>query len=164
MLWEVDIYAAEGQPDIGASEVAAAAAELHLAAQLAVTSVRGYLIEGDFDRDQVTRIADELLADRVVERTVAAPVGDPTLNQLPAGRTHWIHVMPKPGVMDPVAQSAMTAIADLGLQAKAVRTLKKFAIGRSPHPSPLPEGEGTLPRKSSRCCARKCWPTTPSSR
>ena len=152
MLWEVDIFAAEGQPDFGASEVAAAAAELHLAPQLAVTSIRGYLIEGDFDRAQVTRIADELLADRVVERTVAAPVGDPALNALPAGRTHWIHVMPKPGVMDPVAQSAMTAIADLGFQAKAVRTLKKFAIGSfgdenrresSPHPSPLPKGEGT---------------------
>ena len=40
--------------------------------------------------------------------------------------------MPKPGVMDPVAQSAMTAIADLGLQAKAVRTLKKFAVGHLP--------------------------------
>ena len=149
MLWEVDIYAAEGQPDIGASEVAAAAAELHLvncgagvspavaagtaAPQgLAVTSVRGYLIEGDFDRDQVTRIADELLADRVVERTVAAAVGDAAFNQLPPGRTHWIHVLPKPGVMDPVAQSAMTAIADLGFQAKAVRTLNKFAIGSLP--------------------------------
>jgi phosphoribosylformylglycinamidine synthase subunit PurSL len=130
MLWEVDIYAAEGQPDIGAAEVTAAAAELHLGADLAVTSVRGYLIQGDFDRAQVTRIADELLADRVVERTVVAPVGDAALNSLPGGRTHWIHVMPKPGVMDPVAQSAMTAIADLGLQAQAVRTLKKFAIGR----------------------------------
>jgi phosphoribosylformylglycinamidine synthase subunit PurSL len=132
MLWEVDIYAAEGQPDIGAAEVAAATAELHLAGDLAVTSVRGYLVQGDFDRDQVTRIADELLADRVVERTVVAPVGDAALNRLPEGRTHWIHVLPKPGVMDPVAQSAMTAIADLGLQAQAVRTLKKFAVGRLP--------------------------------
>ena len=88
MLWEVDIYPAEGQPDIGASELAAAAAELHLATRLAATSVRGYLIEGDFDRAQVTRIADELLADRVVERTVAAPVGDPRSTSCPrAGRT-----------------------------------------------------------------------------
>jgi phosphoribosylformylglycinamidine synthase len=34
--------------------------------------------------------------------------------------------MPKPGVMDPVAQSAVTAIADLGLKADAVRTLRKY--------------------------------------
>ena len=97
---------------------------------LAVTSARGYLIQGDLDRGQVERIADELLADRVVERTVVAPVGDPALTELPAGRTHWIHVLPKPGVMDPVAQSAMEAIADLGIRAEAVRTLKKYAVGR----------------------------------
>ena len=160
------------------ADVAAAAAELHLAASLAVTSVRGYLIQGDFDRAQVTRIADELLADRVVERTVAAPVGDPALNQLPSGRTHWIHVLPKPGVMDPVAQSAMTAIADLGFRPRPCarsrsspsalhdRTRPNQADVRSPHPNPLPKGEGTCRhcRRSSRCCARRCWPTTPSSR
>ena len=75
MLWEVDIYAADGQPDLGARDVTAAAAELHLADNLAVTSARGYLIQGELDRSQVARIADELLADRVVERTVVAPVG-----------------------------------------------------------------------------------------
>ena len=96
-----------------------------------VTSARGYLIQGDLDRGQVERIADELLADRVVERTVVAPVGDPALDpNCPAGRAHWIHVLPKPGVMDPVAQSAMEAIADFGIRAEAVRTLKKYAVGR----------------------------------
>ncbi len=130
MLWEVDIYAAEGQPDLGAREVTAAVAELHLASEVAVTSARGYLIEGALDRDQVMRIANELLADVVVERTVVAPVDDAALSQLPAGRTHWIHVLPKPGVMDPVAQSAMDAIADFGFRADAVRTVKKYAVGR----------------------------------
>jgi phosphoribosylformylglycinamidine synthase len=140
MLWEVDIYAAEGQPDIGASEVAAAAAELHIAAELVVTSARGYLIQGELNGHQIARIADELLTDRVVEWHNTAPVGQEALSrfdhealsQLPKGRVQWIHVMPKPGVMDPVAQSAMTAIADLGFEAKVVRTLKKFAIGSLP--------------------------------
>ena len=128
MLWEVDIYSAEGQPDLGAGDVAAAAAELHLANDLRVTSARGYLIEGELDRAQVERIARELLADRVVERTVVAPVGDPMLTELPDAT--WIHVLPKPGVMDPVAQSAMGAIADFGMRVDAVRTLKKYAVGR----------------------------------
>jgi len=140
MLWEVDIYAAEGQPDIVAKEVAAAAAELHLAADLAVTSARGYLIQGELDSHQIARIADELLTDRVVEWHNTAPVGNEALcrfdhealGQLPKGRAQWIHVLPKPGVMDPVAQSAMQAIADLGLRAEAVRTLKKYAIGGLP--------------------------------
>jgi phosphoribosylformylglycinamidine synthase len=129
MLWEVDIFAAAGQPDLGARDVAAAAAELQLADNLPVTSARGYLIQGELDRDQVERIARELLADSVVERTVAAPLGDACLTALPEDRAHWIHVLPKPGVTDPVAQSAMAAIADCGLRAEAVRTLKKYAVG-----------------------------------
>ena len=151
MLWEVDIYTAEGQPDLGAREAAAAAAELHLAVDLPITSARGFLIQGELDREQVERIAGELLVDRVVERAVVAPAGDAALARLPSGRAHWIHVLPKPGVMDPVAQSAMQAIADLGIRAEAVRTLKKYAVG-------------PLPTTGSRCCARRSWPTTPSSR
>ena len=57
MLWEVDIFAAAGQPDLGARDVAAAAAELQLADKLSITSARGYLIQGDLDRAQVERIA-----------------------------------------------------------------------------------------------------------
>ncbi len=41
-------------------------------------------------------------------------------------------MLPKPGVMDPVAQSAMEAIADFRLRAEAVRTLKKYAVGPLP--------------------------------
>jgi phosphoribosylformylglycinamidine synthase len=157
MLWEVDIYPAEGQPNRLAAQVAGDAADLGLAAELAVTAAYGYLIQGELSGDQVRRIADGLLADRVVERTVAAPVGDAVLAQLPAGlapeRTPhaprdgarhaerdeyggggpWlVHVLPKPGVMDPVAQSVVAAIADFGLSAEAVRTLKKYWIGGLP--------------------------------
>jgi phosphoribosylformylglycinamidine synthase subunit PurSL len=129
MLWEVDIYSQPGQPDLAARRVAAEAADLGLAGQLAVTAGWGYLVQGDFERDAVLRIAHELLADRVVERTVVAPVGDEVLSQAPEGRACVIHVLPKPGVMDPVAQSVTAAIADFGYRAEAVRTLKKYWIG-----------------------------------
>ncbi|HND54544.1 MAG TPA: AIR synthase-related protein, partial [Pirellulaceae bacterium] len=39
-----------------------------------------------------------------------------------------IHVLPKPGVMDPVAQSAQQAIADFGFCADAVRTFTKYWV------------------------------------
>ena len=125
MLWEVDIYPKEGQPNLAARRVAADAADLGLTSDLAVVAAQGYLIQGDMDRAQVLRIAHELLADRVVERTIVAPVGDETLGRPPDGCPRLIHVLPKPGVMDPVAQSAMAAIGDLGIRAEAVRTLKK---------------------------------------
>ncbi len=129
MLWEVDIYAAHGQPDLISRRTAADAADLGLAENLAVSAARGYLIQGDLEAGQVGRIAAELLADAVVERTVVAPVGDAALTVPPDGATNLVYVLPKPGVMDPVAMSAKQAIADFGIAADEVRTFKKYWIG-----------------------------------
>ncbi len=132
MLWEVDIYSADGQPDLIARQVADSAVEMALAEDVAVRSARGYLIQGPLDERQVTKIAAELLSDQVVERTVVAPVGDAALSEPPDGHERLVHVLLKPGVTDTVAQSAMAAIADFGIEADAVRTLKKYWIGRLP--------------------------------
>ena len=146
MLWEVDIYPAPGQPDMAGRQVAAQAADLGLAAELAVVAARGYLVEGAIDAEQIALIARELLVDGVVERSVIRPVGHPELLQPQtngsrigsalAGEAHpgasqspnsrLIHVLPKPGVMDPVAQSALGAIADLQLPVTGVRTFRKY--------------------------------------
>ena len=132
MLWEVDIYPAPGQPDIDALRVAADAADLGLAPRLKVAAARGYLIQGRFDRPQVERLARELLADEVVERFIVAPAGDAALERSPGGQPRVVHVLPKPGVMDPVAQSAVDAIADFNLKADAVRSLRKYWLGELP--------------------------------
>jgi len=130
MLWEVDIYPAAGQVDRAAARLAVEAAELELAESLDATVAHGYLLEGTLTRENVERIARELLSDPLVERTVIAQVGDAALVTGPPNPTasagQVVHVLPKPGVMDPVAQSARTAIADLGFEATAVRTLRKF--------------------------------------
>ena len=134
MLWEIDIYPAQGQPDLIGDQVAADVADLGLGENVAVSAARGYLVQAPLDRPEVMRIADELLADRIVERTVVAPVGDAALCEAPKGQEGnrsercMVYVLPKPGVMDPVAQSALAAIADLGVEAEAVRTLKKYWI------------------------------------
>ena len=39
---------------------------------------------------------------------------------------HCVTVLLKPGVMDPVAQSALAAAADLGIRPEAVATLRKY--------------------------------------
>jgi phosphoribosylformylglycinamidine synthase len=132
MLWEVDIYPKPGQPDLIAARVAGDATDLGLAENLAVRTARGYLIQGNLAREQILQIADGLLADRVVERTVVAPVGDPALDRAPDGHRRVVHVLPKPGVMDPVALSALAAITDWGFPAEAVRTLKKYWIEELP--------------------------------
>ena len=164
MLWEVDIHPAEGQPDLVGRRIAADAADLGLS-EVRIAAAVGYLIQGPTDPGNIRRIAQELLADSVVERWVAAPVGDAQLREPPSGiasvgfaeeatipphpaspsaqpaspargeankseaesrQPRLVHVLPKPGVMDPVAQSALAAIRELGVQVEAVRTLKKY--------------------------------------
>ena len=128
MLWEVDIYPAAGLQDRAAARLATEAAELELSDQLDATVAHGYLIEGNLDRPAIERIARELLSDAIVERTIIARVGDKALVETaPDGvGGQVVHVLPKPGVMDPVAQSTKAAIADLGVDVAAVRMLRKF--------------------------------------
>ncbi len=103
-----------------------------LVAEVAIIAARGYLIEGELAREQIEQIATELLADSVVERTVIGRIGDEPLNTPPDGAMRLVHVLPKPGVMDPAAQSAQAAIADLGITVEAVRTLKKYWLSGLP--------------------------------
>jgi len=129
MLWEVDIYPSAGQPDRAAASIIQQAADIGLATGLHLQAGHGYLIQGNFTQADVERLAAELLADRVVETTVVAQVGDARLTQTPPGRVATlVHVLPKPGVMDPVAQSAIGAIADMGVTAETVRTFRKYWI------------------------------------
>ncbi len=125
-LWEVDIYPRQGQPDLAAKFISADAADMGLCEHLELATARGFLVQGDLDESQMLKLSDELFADRVVERTVTAAAGDPQLAAPPNGKPHLVYVLPKPGVMDPVAQSAQKAIADLGLNADSVRTFKKY--------------------------------------
>ena len=138
MLWEIDIYPAPGEPDRSGAAVATAAADLGLADELDVAAAHAFLIQGNLNEHQAQRIARELLADSVVEWPLLAPSGDRRLvDPAVAGissaarseRWQVVHVLPRPGVMDPVAQSALAAIADLDLKADAVRTLRKYWFG-----------------------------------
>ncbi len=141
MLWEVDIYPAAGQLNRAASDVRSAAATLGIHDDLPVLAAHGYLVQGDLDQQQLDRMVRELLVDNVVERAVVAPIGDPRLvdpalahSSARDDASDWqaVHVLPKPGVMDPVAQSALAAMADLDLQADAVRTLRKYWFAALP--------------------------------
>ena len=132
-LWEVDIYPADGQPDILGQAIAADAADMGLGRELTIHAAHGYLVQGDISRQQIQRIVGQLLADNVVEATVIAQVGDDALSRVPeschvSGQSKVVHVLPKPGVMDPVAQSATAAVEEMSLHADAIRTLRKYWV------------------------------------
>jgi phosphoribosylformylglycinamidine synthase len=147
-LWEVDVHPAPGQPDLLARSVASAAADLGLP-EFSVAAARGFLIQGKIDEQEITRLSRELLADLVVERPMVGRPGDAVLYSSPhaprevpgapgkaptkghISRSEMatiIHVLPKPGVTDPVAASTLAAIADFGIAADAVVTLRKFWV------------------------------------
>jgi phosphoribosylformylglycinamidine synthase len=127
-LWEVDIYPAQGLPNVRGDAVAADAVDLGLGDALEVTAAHGFLIEGRLDGQQVERLCRELFADEIVERTIIGQVGESRLAESPVGDATLVHVLPKPGVMDPVAQSAERAIADFDIAVSAVRTFRKYWI------------------------------------
>ncbi len=128
MLWEIDIYPAEGQPDRLGASMAADAADLGLPENITIRAAQGYLLEGDLTPPDV-ELAAQLFSDPVVERAVAAPVGDSRLAAPPADDLQPMCVLRKPGVMDPVSLSAENALKDLGLEVASVRTFRKYWVG-----------------------------------
>lgn len=128
-LWQIDIYPKDEQPDLVGDSVASDAAYLGIAADLQVSAASGYLVQGQLDAVAANKIARLLLADTVVQRTVVAQVGDPVLAEPPNGKQNLVHVLPKPGVTDPVAESALQAIRDFEFDVEAVCTLQKYWLG-----------------------------------
>lgn len=132
MLWEVDILPADNRPDLAAERLADEAT--HAGFQgLRVATARGYLVEGEsLDADAARAIATRLLADPVVESPRTGRVDSDELTRPPSrvadAGAELLVVLPKVGVMDPTAQSAERAIADLGYAGVRTRTLRKYWV------------------------------------
>ncbi|TWT30910.1 phosphoribosylformylglycinamidine synthase subunit PurL [Blastopirellula retiformator] len=132
-LWEIDIYPSADERDAAADSLIAAAADLGLASDLHVATARGFLIQAEFNREYVELLSDQLLCDTVVETAKIDEAGADSLSQAPkAELSQQVYVLPKPGVMDPVAQSTTTAIADFGQSVAAVRTFRKYWLPELP--------------------------------
>ncbi len=95
---------------------------------MTAASARGYLVEGrSLDRAAIDKLAEGLLVDPIVERAEVAQI-DSSANAKDV--THadpfLVTVLLKSGVMDPVAQSALSAAADLGVRPAAFATTRKY--------------------------------------
>ncbi len=133
MLWEVDLHPRAGCSNCETAGVLADARELGISAPLKVHSARAFLIESPaLDNAQAETLANDLLADVLVEQPTIAPIGDARLSASPfeshSSADTLVHVLLKPGVMDPVAQSAETAARDFGMPIDAIRTMRKYWI------------------------------------
>ncbi len=124
MLWEITITPKKSFTDTHAEEAAADIAALGLATPSSVSTARGFLVEGNLTAKNIDQIAAGLLVDAVVED---AQIVNLTESTVPTDNRKVLYVLPKPGVMDPVAQSALKAINDdYRIPTKNVRTFKKY--------------------------------------
>jgi phosphoribosylformylglycinamidine synthase subunit PurSL len=131
-LWQVDIHPANGQPDSLGQSASASAGELGIATDLKIEGAYGFLIQGNLDETQITSIANELLSDPIAQTCLTKPAGHASLNvartDAAASPATLIYSMPKPGVMDPVAQSTLQLLHNLKYDVEEVRTFRKYWV------------------------------------
>jgi phosphoribosylformylglycinamidine synthase II len=125
MLWHLQIDPAPGRTDLAGRRVVADAAELGLAGLWTVSASRGFLIEGSEGREAMEGVAAAVLVDPVVERSTLRPASESGRD---GGDPAIVHVLPKPGVTDPEAESALVILRDLGLSVENVRTIRTYRV------------------------------------
>src|SRR5947208_676967 len=124
MIYRIDVRtrAREGETDRAGEAVRREIAQMG-AGVGTIQTWRIFLLDTPASRREVQRIAQELLADPVVEEARAVDA-----EQVRESGKSRIEIHLKPGVMDPVAASTEMAIRDMGLAIGEVRTGRAFVI------------------------------------
>ena len=122
--WRFEVFNRPALPDVQGDAVLHDVRELGLASLEAVQSARVFLIDAEFDATFAERVARELLADPVCEQYYIGRSGPPA----GLARATLVEVHLKSGVTDPVAESVMAAIGDMGVTPHGVRTARKFVL------------------------------------
>lgn len=121
MLWEVEIRPRHPEDDVQAQRVTAELREAGLPLSEPVTPARVYLFATESPAD-ANRLVNQLLTDDPIETA--------SLREVAAARREVppqvVTVLPKPGVMDPVAESVRQVARDLGLSLTSVRTGQRW--------------------------------------
>jgi len=122
--WRFEVFNRPGVADVHGNGVLDDIRELGITSIEAVQSAKVFLIDADFEGDFAERVAKGLLSDPVSEEYYigrsAAPAG--------LARATLIEVHLKSGVTDPVAQSVVTALSDMGVAPENVRTARKYVL------------------------------------
>jgi len=122
--WRFEVFNRPGFSDVHGSSVLEDIKELGISSVEAVQSAKVFLIEADFDEAFAKRLAKELLADPVCQEYYIGRSGPPA----GLAKATLIEVHLKSGVTDPVAESVMAALADMGVKANNVRTARKYVL------------------------------------
>jgi phosphoribosylformylglycinamidine synthase len=129
MLWEVEIKSREIPPELRrVRQEYDLLTHTNLSRDLIRQASRGYLLEGDLNHDQAARLLQELLCDPLVEEGQIVELN--AAGRLDGVPEATVTVLPKPGVMDPVAQTVADAAQNEGLRLTSVRTFRRYYLRR----------------------------------
>jgi phosphoribosylformylglycinamidine synthase len=123
MLWHLQIEPAPGRPDLEGERIAAEASDRGLPGPWRIATSRGFLVEGPVTGDELSRAAQSLLVDPVVETFTIRPS-----DRSQEGPGTVVHVLPRPGLTDPEGQSAQEILQDLGFGVTGVRTIRTYRV------------------------------------
>ncbi len=123
MLWHLFIEDAPGRGDKAGLRLAHEAALAGLGDSWSIASGRGFLVEGPASVEKLDQAARRGLVDPVVETLALRPAASPW-----PGDGAVVHVLPKPGVTDPEAESAQALLAELGCPVKQARSIRTHRI------------------------------------
>ncbi len=126
MFYRIEVKDKPGIFDAVGSGIKKGILDLGITSVRAVDFVQVYIIEGDLSQDEVKRICQELLTDRISQDySINRQTGKPANRQT----EFTIEVAYNPGVMDPVEESALKGIRDLGTRGViSFKTAKQYIL------------------------------------
>ncbi|MDD5236258.1 MAG: phosphoribosylformylglycinamidine synthase subunit PurS, partial [Candidatus Omnitrophica bacterium] len=123
MLWQAEIKEKPGIFDAVGEGVKKDILDLGIKTVREVSFIQVYIIEGDIDESVAKKICEELLVDKITQAYSLKPT---VTNEKDS---HTIEIAYNPGVMDPVEESALKGIRDMGFGGvSSFRTAKKYLI------------------------------------
>ena len=130
MQYRIEVIHKKDCKDPEGMKALGAIRNLGISAVSDVRAVSVFLVDGRLGRRQVRTLTEGLFVDPIVQQyRVCGPLEERWPWAEGKG-VHSIEVKRRPGVMDPVQQSAMKGAADLGLgkSVRAIRTATKYLL------------------------------------
>ena len=124
MLYKIEVRDKPGIFDAVGEGVKSDILDFGIKTVKGVRFIQVYTIEGEFTPEEITRICAELLTDKVCQCYSVNPPLEKNQKE-----KFIVEVAYNPGVMDPVEESTLKGISDLGCAgAESVKTARKYII------------------------------------
>jgi len=128
MIWRIEIKHKKGVFDSLGESIQKSIVDLGVTTVSKVEVTHVYTLQGILTAEDVQVICRDLLVDSVTQEYYFSPQ-KPSLSETSKKRLHVVEIAHNPGVMDPVEESTIKGIRDLGIdQIRSVRTARKYLL------------------------------------